>query len=191
MFLNHLYGGTDEPAIKIIDVFICKLRKKSTTATGGDNYIKTIWRRGFMCYAIRRPMARCTLRPLLQSWRARRVNPPAIKAQRRENRFTEVNMFRTALLTAVGLAAAAIPASAQGSWYYCEPARAYYPNISTCPIPWREVAANAAASYQAPQSPADKTPTSLAPSAQRTQSWRSTSCSSYAALPTTRSLRKA
>jgi len=27
MFLNHLYGGMDEPELKIIDVFICKLRK--------------------------------------------------------------------------------------------------------------------------------------------------------------------
>ncbi len=27
-FLNHLYGGMDEPEVKIIDVFICKLRKK-------------------------------------------------------------------------------------------------------------------------------------------------------------------
>ncbi|MDO9460265.1 MAG: response regulator transcription factor, partial [Alphaproteobacteria bacterium] len=26
MFLNHLYGGMDEPELKIIDVFICKLR---------------------------------------------------------------------------------------------------------------------------------------------------------------------
>ena len=25
-FLNHLYGGIDEPELKIIDVFICKLR---------------------------------------------------------------------------------------------------------------------------------------------------------------------
>lgn len=39
MFLNHLYGGMDEPELKIIDVFICKLRKKLSQATGGDNYI--------------------------------------------------------------------------------------------------------------------------------------------------------
>ena len=26
MFLNHLYGGMDEPELKIIDVFICKFR---------------------------------------------------------------------------------------------------------------------------------------------------------------------
>jgi two-component system, cell cycle response regulator CtrA len=34
MFLNHLYGGMDEPELKIIDVFICKLRKKLAEATG-------------------------------------------------------------------------------------------------------------------------------------------------------------
>ena len=33
MFLNHLYGGMDEPELKIIDVFICKLRKKIAQAT--------------------------------------------------------------------------------------------------------------------------------------------------------------
>ena len=32
MFLNHLYGGMDEPELKIIDVFICKLRKKLAAA---------------------------------------------------------------------------------------------------------------------------------------------------------------
>jgi len=48
MFLNHLYGGMDEPELKIIDVFICKLRKKLSTATGGDNYIETVWGRGYV-----------------------------------------------------------------------------------------------------------------------------------------------
>ncbi|MDP7097237.1 MAG: response regulator transcription factor [Rhodospirillales bacterium] len=48
MFLNHLYGGMDEPELKIIDVFICKLRKKLTTATCGENYIETIWGRGYV-----------------------------------------------------------------------------------------------------------------------------------------------
>jgi two-component system, cell cycle response regulator CtrA len=43
MFLNQLYGGMDEPEIKIIDVFICKLRKKLADASGGKNYIETIW----------------------------------------------------------------------------------------------------------------------------------------------------
>lgn len=48
MFLNHLYGGMDEPELKIIDVFICKLRKKLTEATGGDNHIETVWGRGYV-----------------------------------------------------------------------------------------------------------------------------------------------
>ncbi|EKE43605.1 two component transcriptional regulator, winged helix family protein [Oceaniovalibus guishaninsula JLT2003] len=54
MFLNHLYGGMDEPELKIIDVFICKLRKKLSVATGGDNYIETVWGRG---YVLRDPEA--------------------------------------------------------------------------------------------------------------------------------------
>jgi two-component system cell cycle response regulator CtrA len=48
MFLNHLYGGIDEPELKIIDVFICKLRKKLSTACEGDNYIHTVWGRGYV-----------------------------------------------------------------------------------------------------------------------------------------------
>ncbi len=48
MFLNHLYGGMDEPELKIIDVFICKLRKKLVAATGGNNYIETVWGRGYV-----------------------------------------------------------------------------------------------------------------------------------------------
>lgn len=48
MFLNHLYGGIDEPELKIIDVFICKLRKKLEEASGGDNYIETLWGRGYI-----------------------------------------------------------------------------------------------------------------------------------------------
>src|SRR5690606_28047454 len=54
MFLNHLYGGMDEPEVKIIDVFICKLRKKLAQATGGQNYIETVWGRG---YVLRDPEA--------------------------------------------------------------------------------------------------------------------------------------
>lgn len=54
MFLNHLYGGMDEPELKIIDVFICKLRKKLAEATGGENYIETVWGRG---YVLREPQA--------------------------------------------------------------------------------------------------------------------------------------
>ena len=48
MFLNHLYGGMDEPELKIIDVFMCKLRKKLANASGGKNYIETVWGRGYM-----------------------------------------------------------------------------------------------------------------------------------------------
>lgn len=48
MFLNHLYGGIDEPELKIIDVFVCKLRKKLSEASGGTNYIETVWGRGYM-----------------------------------------------------------------------------------------------------------------------------------------------
>lgn len=47
MFLNHLYGGMDEPDLKIIDVFVCKLRKKLAKETGGINYIETVWGRGY------------------------------------------------------------------------------------------------------------------------------------------------
>src|SRR5215207_3932728 len=47
MFLNHLYGGMDEPEVKIIDVFICKLRKKLADA-GADSLIGTVWGRGYV-----------------------------------------------------------------------------------------------------------------------------------------------
>ena len=52
-FLNHLYGGMDEPEVKIIDVFICKLRKKLAGA-GCDELIGTVWGRG---YVLRDPSA--------------------------------------------------------------------------------------------------------------------------------------
>jgi two-component system cell cycle response regulator CtrA len=60
MFLNHLYGGMDEPELKIIDVFVCKLRKKLSVATGGENYIETVWGRG---YVLRDPPAEMTAAP--------------------------------------------------------------------------------------------------------------------------------
>ena len=47
MFLNHLYGGMDEPELKIIDVFICKLRKK-LKAAADDHHIETVWGRGYV-----------------------------------------------------------------------------------------------------------------------------------------------
>ena len=48
MFLNHLYGGMEEPELKIIDVFVCNLRKKLSQATGGHHYIETVWGRGYV-----------------------------------------------------------------------------------------------------------------------------------------------
>ena len=54
MFLDELYDGTDEPDAKIIDVFVCKLRKKLAHATGGSNYIETVGGRG---YVLRDPTA--------------------------------------------------------------------------------------------------------------------------------------
>jgi two-component system cell cycle response regulator CtrA len=48
MFLSQLYGGMDEPEVKIIDVFICKLRKKLANASGGKDYIETVWGRGYV-----------------------------------------------------------------------------------------------------------------------------------------------
>ena len=50
--LSQLYGGMDEPGMKIIDVFICKLRKKLASASNGRNYIETVWGRG---YVLREP----------------------------------------------------------------------------------------------------------------------------------------
>ena len=48
MFLNQLYGGMDEPDSKIIDVFICKLRKRLASASAGKNYIETVWGQGYL-----------------------------------------------------------------------------------------------------------------------------------------------
>jgi two-component system cell cycle response regulator CtrA len=47
IILNHLYGGKDEPAIKIIDVFVCKLREKLSLSAGNKRYIETVWGRGY------------------------------------------------------------------------------------------------------------------------------------------------
>ena len=52
MFRSHLYGGMDEPGLKIVDVFMCKLRKRLANASGGKNYIETVSGRG---YALREP----------------------------------------------------------------------------------------------------------------------------------------
>ena len=48
MFLNYLYGGVDKRVVKIVEVFLCKLGKKLSVATGGENYIKTFRRRGYV-----------------------------------------------------------------------------------------------------------------------------------------------
>ena len=47
-FLNHLYDGMDEPEMKIIDVFLCKIRRKIQKLSGGEDYIKTVWGRGYI-----------------------------------------------------------------------------------------------------------------------------------------------
>ena len=75
MFLNHLYGGMDEPELKIIDVFVCKLRKKLAAATGGDNYIETVWGRG---YVLRDPSAPIVEEPAPAK---RRATPAAALAE--------------------------------------------------------------------------------------------------------------
>lgn len=47
MLLNHLYGGMDQAQVKIVDVFVCKLRNKLSVASGGTRYIETVWGRGY------------------------------------------------------------------------------------------------------------------------------------------------
>lgn len=47
-FLNHLYGGMDEPEMKIIDVFLCKIRRKIEKLSDGVEYIETVWGRGYI-----------------------------------------------------------------------------------------------------------------------------------------------
>jgi two-component system, cell cycle response regulator CtrA len=54
MILNQMYGGMDEPELKIIDVYICKVRRKLADASGGKSYIETVWGRGYM---LREPSA--------------------------------------------------------------------------------------------------------------------------------------
>jgi two-component system, cell cycle response regulator CtrA len=54
MLLSHLYRETTEPQMKIIDVFVCKLRQKLAQATGSDHHIETVWGRG---YVLRDPTA--------------------------------------------------------------------------------------------------------------------------------------
>ena len=83
MFLNHLYGGMDEPELKIIDVFMCKLRRKLANASGGKNYVETMWGRGYVSGTPRKKRRRgCRLNP----WdpglisRAGVISPPTFRA---------------------------------------------------------------------------------------------------------------
>ena len=75
MFLNHLYGGMDEPELKIVDVFICKLRKKLGAATGNGSCIETVWGRG---YVLRDPKSAADVVPTI---RAEPVPAPAPAVQ--------------------------------------------------------------------------------------------------------------
>jgi two-component system, cell cycle response regulator CtrA len=72
-FLNHLYGGMDEPEVKIIDVFVCKLRKKLARA-GAEGIIGTIWGRGYM---IREAAALEAVNPAYEPLRVSRLSPAA------------------------------------------------------------------------------------------------------------------
>lgn len=62
-FLNHLYGGIDEPEMKIVDVFICKLRKKLVQA-GCPNFIETVWGRGYRACDAKKDPAPIAAAPL-------------------------------------------------------------------------------------------------------------------------------
>ena len=52
-FLNHLCGGIDEPEPKIIDVFMCKLRRKLADAGASGVVIDTIWGQGYILREMR------------------------------------------------------------------------------------------------------------------------------------------
>jgi len=82
MFLNHLYGGMDEPELKIIDVFVCKLRKKLAAATSGENYIETVWGRG---YVLRDPSSESHVGPGSADLEAEDTDAAAAKSAVRES----------------------------------------------------------------------------------------------------------
>jgi two-component system cell cycle response regulator CtrA len=85
MFLNHLYGGMDEPELKIIDVFICKLRRKLAEAMGDDSCIETVWGRG---YVLRDPIESTHLNPVTVPGRDGQIN--AIHGHHPSKTFSEV-----------------------------------------------------------------------------------------------------
>jgi two-component system, cell cycle response regulator CtrA len=77
MFLNHLYRGMDEPMSKIIDVFMCKLRKKLANASDGKDYMETAWGRGCVLREPSEDKARIAVgarmpitRPAAKEWQA-------------------------------------------------------------------------------------------------------------------------
>ena len=81
-FLNHLYGGMDEPEMKIIDVFICKLRKKLAQA-GADNLIGTVWGAATCCATCGRPPPNARSgRPVAHSGSSLRTASPALPSLR-------------------------------------------------------------------------------------------------------------
>jgi two-component system cell cycle response regulator CtrA len=86
-FLNHLYSGGEEPELKIIDVYICKLRKKLAEATGGDHYIKTVWGRGYRLQVPEEAAAPLAAKPSLPAGRrpialATTSRMPNVRAER-------------------------------------------------------------------------------------------------------------
>lgn len=58
MIMTHLYGHASdtEPELKVIDVFICKLRKKMRDIAATE-LIETVWGRGYRLPAIAPLMA--------------------------------------------------------------------------------------------------------------------------------------
>ena len=101
MFLNHLYGGMDEPELKIIDVFVCKLRKKLSNATGGENYIETVWGRG---YVLRDPGRSPQRR---QEGRRQRLGAPSPSDKTKSPGFRPAISFWNAVISYRGAPAAA------------------------------------------------------------------------------------
>ncbi len=81
LLLEHLYAGMDEPVIKIIDVFVCKLRKKIALMTGGAHYIETVWGRG---YVLRDPAEKSAEKSNVTPMRQRLKSPSPPHPPRRQ-----------------------------------------------------------------------------------------------------------
>jgi two-component system cell cycle response regulator CtrA len=47
LIMDNCYGGRDEPDWKIVDIYICRLRKK-LRAVGSSEHIENVWGRGYM-----------------------------------------------------------------------------------------------------------------------------------------------